>query len=248
MATLFRKKKLKLPSTAAGERVYAIGDIHGRYDLFQRLVDQTIAHWESSPNSFSKVKMVLLGDLIDRGPASFECLEFAHELVTRADIMLLRGNHEDLLLKSMEGHAIAQKIWLANGGIQFLSSFGIAPPQTTEDNFDFAERITSAVPDHLIDTLKKAPLTYRSGDYLFVHAGIRPGKALDQQEEEDLLFIRKEFTGSTRKHEAVIVHGHTIVDSVERHNNRIAVDTGAFASGRLSCVCLEGPRCEILHT
>lgn len=247
MATLFRKQPEK-PSTAVGERVYAIGDIHGRYDLFRDIVKKIIAHWEAGPCTFSKIRIVLLGDLIDRGPASAHCLEFAYELVKKSDVVLLRGNHEDLLLKSIEGHAVAQEIWLANGGLAFLSDYGIAPPQAGEDGFDFADRLSRAVPPHLVELLKQAQLTFKSGDYLFVHAGIRPGKSLKQQREEDLLFIRKEFTESTRKHGAVIVHGHTIVDRVEMHDNRIAVDTGAFASGRLSCICLEGRRRQILHT
>lgn len=247
MATLFRKQPEK-PSTAAGERVYAIGDIHGRYDLFRDILKKIVAHWETAPNTFSKIKIVLLGDLIDRGPESAHCLEFAYQLVTKSDVILIKGNHEDLLLKSIEGHAVAQEIWLANGGLAFLADYGVDPPQAREDSFDFAERLSRAVPSHLIELLKQAQLTFTSGDYLFVHAGIRPGKALLHQREEDLLFIRKEFTDSKRKHGAVIVHGHTIVDRVEMHPNRIAVDTGAFASGRLSCICLEGRRRQILHT
>ncbi len=247
MATLFRKQLLN-PSTTPGERVYAIGDVHGRYDLFRDIVKKIVVHWEAGPSSFAKVKIVLLGDLIDRGPASSHCLEFAYQLVNNSNVTLLRGNHEDLLLKSIEGHAVAQEIWLANGGLAFLDDYGVAPPQSGEDSFDFAERLSKAIPSHLVQLLQEAPLTCQSGDYLFVHAGIRPGRPIARQREEDLLFIRKEFTESSRKHGAIIVHGHTIVDHVELHENRIAVDTGAYATGRLSCICLEGRRRQIIHT
>ncbi len=247
MATLFRRQP-ETPSTAPGERIYAIGDIHGRHDLFREIMKKIIAHWESTPKTFKKISLLLLGDLIDRGPANAECLEFAHQLVTRSKVLLLRGNHEDLLLKSMAGNPVAQDIWLANGGLAFLANFNVAPPQAEEDSFDFGERLGRAIPAHLIAMLNTAPLTHRSGDYLFTHAGIRPGVPLRQQTEQDLLFIRNEFTQSSRWHGAVIVHGHTIVESVELHPNRIAVDTGAYASGKLSCVCLEGRRRQVIHT
>lgn len=247
MATLFRRQP-ETPSTAEGERVYAIGDIHGRYDLFRRIFDKVIHHWESAPPTFQTIKIVLLGDIIDRGSDSAECLDFAHELVTQSDVKLLLGNHEDLLLKSIAGNSVAQEIWLANGGLAFLQNFGISSPLPGEDSFDFAERIVSGVPPHLINMLQEAPLTLRSGDYLFVHAGVKPGVALHRQSEQDLLFIRETFTKSSRWHGAMVVHGHSIVEQIEFHDNRIAVDTGAYKSGRLSCLCLEGRRRQVLHT
>lgn len=247
MVNLFRKRPDK-PSTAAGERIYAIGDIHGRYDLFRRIVDKIIWHWESAPQTFQSIKIVLLGDIIDRGAESAECLDFAYELVNHCEVTLLLGNHEDLLLKSLGGNPTAQDIWLANGGAAFLANFGIAPPLPFEDSFDFAERVAMAVPGHHVAMLETAPLCLRSGDYFFVHAGVKPGAALHRQKEQDLLFIRDEFTRSTRWHGAMVVHGHSIVESVEFHTNRIAIDTGAFQSDCLSCLCLEGRRRQVLTT
>jgi len=235
-------------STRPGERVYAIGDIHGRHDLFRTLVRKIIAHWENGSQNFRRVELVLLGDIIDRGPHSAACLDFAYKLVSRSRVRLLKGNHEDLLLNSIDGNAVAQDIWLEHGGLAFLESFGIEPPRADEDSFDFGERIGAAVPDHVLAMLREAPLTYRSGDYLFVHAGVRPGVAIDRQREEDLMCIRDDFTQSGRDHGAVIVHGHSIVGDVEFHRNRIAVDTGAYASERLSCVCLDGTSRETIHT
>lgn len=247
MPSLLRKR-FKEPSTRKGERVYAIGDIHGRHDLFHELIAAIVRHWEVSPRTFDRVEMVLLGDIIDRGPDSALCLKLAHDLVTGSHVRLLRGNHEDLLLKSIAGHPTAQKIWLENGGDAFIANFDIAPPRPGEDSIDFGERIAAAVPAQYVTMLEQAPLTFRSGDYLFVHAGVRPGVPLDRQNEQDLLFIRGEFTQSDRRHGAVIVHGHSIVDKVEIHPNRIAIDTGAYASGRLSCICIDGRRREVIHT
>lgn len=246
MVIPFRKWRRE-PSPRKGQRVYAVGDIHGRHDLFRALMDAIIGHWETRPQTFKSIELVLLGDLIDRGPDSARCLELAYELVTHSRVRLVRGNHEDLLLNSIGGNPVAQSIWLANGGEAFLKSFGIEPMRSDEDSFDFGERIAAAVPDHLIAMLRDAPLTFRSGDYFFVHAGVRPGVALAKQAEQDLLFIRDEFTQSTCDHGAIIVHGHSIVENIEFHPNRIAVDTGAYATGRLSCICLEGKHREVIH-
>ena len=247
MANFFRKRP-KMSSTAEGERIYAIGDVHGRYDLFRAIIDKILSHWESGPQTFQTIRIILLGDIIDRGPQSAECLILAHELVKHSKVTLLLGNHEDLLLKSLAGNPTAQHIWLANGGIAFLENFEVEPPLAFEDSFDFAERVAKAVPEHLVAMLKAAHLSVTSGDYFFVHAGVNPGSALHRQKEQDLLFIRDRFITSKRWHGAMIVHGHSIVESVEFHPNRIAIDTGAFQSDRLSCLCLEGHRRHVLTT
>ena len=243
----FRRQE-KTVSTRPGERVYAIGDIHGRHDLFRSLLKKIVTHWETGPGDFSRVELVLLGDIIDRGPDSAACLNLAYKLVTGSRALLLRGNHEDLLLNSIDGNAMAQDIWLDHGGAAFLDSFGIAPPRQAEDSFDFGERLGAAVPGHLVAMLRAAPLSFRSGDYIFVHAGVRPGVPFERQEAQDLMCIRDEFTQSDRDHGAVIVHGHSIVEEVECHPNRIAVDTGAYDSGRLSSICLDGIEREPIHT
>ena len=247
MVSFFRKRPA-MPCTAEGERIYAVGDIHGRYDLFRSIMDTIIWHCETASRTSESLKIILLGDIIDRGPQSAECLALAHELVTQSKVTLLRGNHEDLLIKTLAGNQTAQDIWLANGGLAFLENFEIAPPLPFEDSFDFAERVALAVPKHLIDLLSASPLSVTSGDYFFVHAGVAPGTVLHRQKEEDLLFIRDRFTRSKRWHGAMIVHGHSIVNTAEFHPNRIAIDTGAFQSGILSCLCLEGNRREVLTT
>lgn len=236
------------PRTARGTRIYAIGDVHGRMDLLKDLLGKIGRHWEAADVRPRCTELVFLGDIIDRGTDSAGCLRLVHRLTRYPNVRLLKGNHEDLLLHSLAGNGVAQEVWLSNGGDSALASFGVAPPADDEDAVDFAERLREALPEPLVKTLETAPVTYRSGDYLFVHAGVRPGVPLRHQDERDLLFIRDEFTSSDGWHGAVIVHGHSIVEEVEFRSARIAVDTGAYRTGRLSCVCLDGTAREAITT
>jgi len=230
-----------LPSTAAGERVYAIGDVHGRLDLLRRLISQLSA--DAYPGRRRSTRLVFLGDLIDRGPCSRQVLELVRRMNLHSPerLVVLCGNHEDMMLASANGHPAAQKLWLANGGDATLHSYGI-------DSGEFmglasSERATvikMAVGEEMLDWLEALPLAYRSGDYFFCHAGVRPGSPLNKQRREDLLWIREEFTTSERRHGAVIVHGHSEADEVEVTASRINVDTGAYRSGKLSAVGLQG--------
>lgn len=234
--------------TAPGERIYAIGDIHGRDDLLRDLMARLIAHWEQSEKSFKTIRVIFLGDVIDRGPGSRRALWLIHALLKQSGVELLRGNHEGLLLRSMDGDGWAQDLWLQHGGLETLAALQVEPPLAGEDTFDFADRLTAAVPVKLLNMLKAAPVMARSGDYAFVHAGVRPGVSLAKQDEFDLTFIREEFTDSADWHGAMVVHGHTIVEQPEFHENRIAIDTGAWRSGRLTCLCLSGEDREIIST
>ena len=129
-----------------------------------------------------------------------------------------------------------------------MKSLGITPPKFAEDSIDFGERVREAIPEEYIQMLQQAPLFLESGDYLFVHAGVRPGVDLDKQDDLDLYLIRDEFLQSKEWHGAMIVHGHSIVDEVTICENRIAVDTAAYKSGHLSCIILEGQRQDTLST
>lgn len=238
----------KVAATAPGERVYAIGDIHGRYDLLRELMSKIVTHWEASDKRAKRVRLLFLGDIIDRGPDSAQCLRLVTNLVKLPRVNCLRGNHEDLLLRSIAGDGKAQGIWLKNGGIAALASLAVAPPRQDEDTFDFGERVKAAIPEEHLAMLRQTPTHVRSGDYFFVHAGVRPGVALAKQDDSDLLLIRDEFTQSTDWHGAIVVHGHSIVDEVDMRDNRIAIDTGAYDSGKLSCLCLEGTEREVIAT
>lgn len=236
------------PRTAAGERVYAIGDIHGRYDLLQQLMSLITSHWERTEKTAKRVRILFLGDLIDRGPDSASCLRLVTKLAQLPGVACLRGNHEDLLLRSVEGYPDAQRLWLENGGQSTLDSFDISPPASEEDCFDFAERVKAAIPEEQLAMLTATRTHARSGDYFFAHAGVRPGVSLSKQVDFDLFFIRDEFTSSTQWHGAVIVHGHSVVNEVSIMENRIAIDTAAYRSGKLSCVYLEGETQCVIST
>lgn len=244
----FSKKRPKRPRTAPNERVYAIGDIHGRHDLLKQLLQKIIRHWEESDGNFKRIKLIFLGDIIDRGPDSNRCLSLVEKLARNSGAELIMGNHEDLMLRAMKGDQEAQDIWMEHGGIETLKSFGLAKPSTSEDSIDFGDRVRKAIPDSYVAMLENAATHLVSGDYFFVHAGVRPDIALKDQSDFDKFFIRTDFTESEKWHGAMIVHGHTIVDEVEMYSNRIAVDTGAYRTDRLSCLCLQGTLRHIINT
>ncbi|AKH42790.1 serine/threonine protein phosphatase 1 [Altererythrobacter atlanticus] len=233
------RNRVKTAQTAAGERVYAIGDVHGCHALLRRLIEMIVEDCERGPRDFDHMRIIFLGDLIDRGPSSGACLQLVHDLVAESGSELILGNHEDMMLESIRGNPAAQRAWLANGGDATLYSYGVSPPSSGEDSFDFADRLARAVPEHIVGLLETAATQASSGDYLFVHAGVRPGVPLKQQDPLDLYSIREEFTHSADWHGAMVVHGHSMVDDVEVYPNRIACDTGAYRTGKLSCICVQ---------
>lgn len=236
-------------SSAANEIVYAIGDVHGRFDLFSRLIQQIEADSAVHRKPGAQVRIIVLGDFIDRGPDSRRMIELLRALhASNTPIEVLLGNHEAMLLESVAGDAQAQQGWLRHGGLEALESFGIDPPASDEDPFTFAGRLANGVGLETIDWLRDLPLSARSGDYFFCHAGVRPGTALDDQAPDDLLWVRDDFMSSQRNHGAVIVHGHNIVDSAQVRTNRISLDTGAYRTERLSAVRLGGTSVRIIST
>lgn len=244
-----RGLKRRHATTAPGEIVYAVADIHGRLDLFSTLIRQIESHEAGHRPAGRRVRVIILGDFIDRGPDSRRILDLLRSLhASRTPIEVLSGNHEAMLLESAAGSAGAQQAWLRHGGIAALAAFAIDPPLPDEDPRHFAGRLVHGVGPDAIDWLRDLPLSARSGDYFFCHAGVRPGTALNRQSPDDLLWVRDEFMSSRRNHGAVIVHGHNIVDTAEVRANRISLDTGAYRTGCLSAVRLEGTSIRILST
>ena len=228
----------KLP---ANERIYAIGDIHGRLDLFEQLV-AAIAQ-DSAQRPPARVRLVLLGDIIDRGPDSAEIVARCRALAAASeDFIVLRGNHEQAMADALRGDAIAFEFWLRFGGDATLRSWGV--PEETLAADDLADLLRAArqqVPAELLTWLGALPLSLKVGDYLFVHAGIRPGVGLWRQSREDILWIREEFLDSDADHACIVVHGHSISeDAPDVRHNRIGIDTGAYRTGRLTALGLEG--------
>ncbi|MFM7027533.1 MAG: metallophosphoesterase [Chakrabartia sp.] len=225
-----------------GERAYAIGDVHGRIDLLDALIAQIDA--DNKARGKADCWLIFLGDLIDKGPHSRAVIERALELSAspRACIFLM-GNHEELLLRLWTGDARAADPFLTYGGIACLQSYGLDAPESQITKLDGKE-VVAAVRDHVPEThirfLKKFAPICQMGDYAFVHAGARPGIALADQDPLDLRWIRGDFTRSKADFGAMIVHGHTIVKTPEIRSNRIGIDTGAYASGRLTALGLQG--------
>lgn len=226
----------------AGTRVYAIGDVHGRLDLLRDLEAKIVAH--ATQNPVSRPVLVYIGDYVDRGYESRQVLD--HLIAPPPagfDRVCLKGNHEDFLLRFLDDTSIAP-MWLVNGGRETLLSYGItltAGLELGDQVSDAQARLRDEFPQAHHDFLTSLKLSHLEGDYLFVHAGVRPGVPLEQQKESDLLWIRDEFLRSDSTHNGrVVVHGHTVVAEPEVRSHRIGIDTGAFATGHLTCLVIEG--------
>jgi serine/threonine protein phosphatase 1 len=222
-----------------GERVYAIGDLHGCDELLGRLLAQIDA--DDAARGPARTTLIFLGDLVDRGPASAQVVERLHRLAAdRPDVRFLKGNHEEIFLGAVEGEPKALRLFCRIGGRETVISYGLDPERYDRlDYEEFAAELKQLVPpEHtaFIDTFEDM---IEIGDYLFVHAGIRPGVELGEQHSRDLRWIRDPFLDFDRPFDKMIVHGHTITPEVEFRNNRIGVDTGAYASGQLSALGLQ---------
>ena len=233
-----------LPSIPAGQRVYAVGDIHGRLDLFEALVAAIEA--DDAARAPAETLIVLLGDLVDRGDDSRGVIEFARDLQRRRPVRILAGNHEEMFLRSLSDIETFRH-FIRHGGRETLLSYGINHGQFQAASMEEAQQLASeAVPADHLAFLESFEDMIQLGDYLFVHAGIDPRLPIDQQRSRDLRWIREPFLSHEGSHGVVVVHGHTICDEPEDCGNRIGIDTGAFMSGRLTALILEGTaRCYL---
>ncbi len=235
--------------TTPGARIYAIGDVHGRIDLLQRLFRKIEADAQAGPPGGST--LVMLGDYIDRGPQSAGVLDWLLDGAGAAlRLVALAGNHEESMLRFLDDIEVGPA-WLYYGGSETLRSYGIAAPRHADEPATLRrlqDELKTRLPHRHRELLSTLPVSHVDGDFLFVHAGIRPGVPIAAQSRSDLLWIRDEFLRSDADHGKVIVHGHTIAPEPELRRNRIGLDTGAFATDRLSCVVLEATTQRILHT
>ncbi len=240
---MWKSRKISAPASVRpivpdGLRIYAIGDIHGRADLLDQVLARIDQDLEARPAA--QAIQVFLGDYIDRGPDSAGVLE---RLVRRAEThqtLCLKGNHEIYLLEFFENPTIL-KDWARYGALTTLLSYGLRPSINAglEEQADLADALARAMPADHRRFLTELPLSFTCGDYVFVHAGLRPGAPLARQREEDLLWIRDDFLCHEEPFEKVVVHGHTPVMEPDVRINRINIDTGAYATGRLTCLLLE---------
>lgn len=225
-------------SVPVGERVYAIGDIHGRNDLFQAAIAAIEA--DDAARGPADTTFILLGDLVDRGPDSAGVIAAARAWQGRRKVRILAGNHEEMFLDAFHDKQVLRQ-FLRHGGRETVLSYPI--DHAAYDEADFAQAqamMRAAVPQADLDFLRGFEDQFVIGDYAFVHAGILPGTTMDEQETSILRWIREPFLSHDEDHGHVVVHGHTIYDTATLRTNRIGIDTGAYASGLLTVLCLEG--------
>ena len=241
-------RKWSAARIADGVRIYAIGDVHGCSSLLEQLLALIEAHAAGFPSR--RPILVFLGDYIDRGPSSLQVIDQLISLRRYREVIFLKGNHESYLVEFLKKPAILTE-WFQYGGLDTLRSYGITP----RSYFDPQEQeCLSAALGHALN--KRGHLEFFNGlktsfvcdDFLFVHAGVRPGVALDQQREEDLLWIRDEFLHYEGDLGKIVVHGHTPVPHPEVCSNRINIDTGAYATGRLTCLIIERDQMKLISS
>lgn len=234
----------------AGERVYAIGDVHGRCDLLDDLLRQ-IEGDNAARRPADRRTLIFLGDLIDRGTQSRAVIDRTLALAACENCIFLMGNHEESLIQAWDGMEDVIPTFLRYGGDALLHSYGWALDGTEMAARPAAEVVAALrdrVPQTHIDFMRNFRSHWQLGDLLFVHAGIRPGFPIDVQDPIDMRWIRTEFTSSTEDFGAMIVHGHSITAVPDIRPNRIGIDTGAYRSGHLTALGLEGQSGWILST
>ena len=222
-----------------GVRIYAVGDIHGRSDLLEGVLRGIKADCRRRPAV--QAVSVFIGDYIDRGPCSRDVLDLLLRWRRDNEAVFLRGNHETFLLRFLADSRTLDE-WRRYGGLETLLSYKLLPTINPDRNEQvrLADELADAIPREHFELLDSLAPYYECGDFLFVHAGIRPGVPLHQQTNDDLLWIREEFLAHEQPFERFVVHGHTPVNLPDLRPNRINIDTGAFATGRLTCIVLEG--------
>lgn len=236
----------KEPAIPKGRRVYAVGDIHGRLDLFDAMIAAIERDEAQAPAEQSTV--ILLGDLVDRGPDSAGVIKRARKWKKKRELRILGGNHEEMFLESFRRKDVLQH-FLRFGGKETLLSYGIQPRARTKSELAALQQLMAAqVPAKDVEFIRGFEDMAVIGDYLFVHAGIAPGKSLKKQSTGDLRWIREPFLSHDKPHSHFVVHGHTIYQRPQIRSNRIGIDTGAFNTGRLTALVLEGTARRIIET
>ena len=237
--------KSAAPRVPRGVRVYAIGDIHGRADLLKAMFARI--DLDMLERRAARPVEIYLGDYIDRGPASRDVID---QLIARSEqreMVCLKGNHEIYPGEFVRNPETLHE-WAQIGGMDTLLSYGLRPPVNPGDAElrSLASAFFEAMPDTHRVFLSQLPPHQTCGDFYFVHAGVRPGVALRDQDEQDLLWIREEFLQSEDDYGKIVVHGHTPVLEPEFKPNRINIDTGAYATGRLTCLVIDDDKLSLL--
>jgi serine/threonine protein phosphatase 1 len=241
------KVRGRRPSLPAGLRIYAVGDIHGRLDLLNKLLARINTDITLRPTV--RPVYVFLGDYIDRGSSSRETIDRLIEHGKTNKSVFLKGNHELIAIKCLSDRSLFDQ-WLRLGGLETLVSYGV-PPETLANGKQIAElqsAFHSALPQAHFRFFRDLQNSFECGDFFFAHAGVKPNVELSRQKESDLLWIREEFLSSNDDFGKIIVHGHTPTSEIEVGPNRINIDTGAFATGRLTCLVIEDRSLSVIDT
>ncbi len=230
-------------------RVYAVGDIHGRADLLYKLMDLIAADVDNSEEA--RIVLIFLGDYVDRGFQSREVIDFLiSDQLSRYEIYFLKGNHEAAFETFLSDSTFGPQ-WARFGGAETLMSYGIQPPRAKTQAAEWeaaCRQLNDALPNSHRSFLSSLSLYATLGDYVFVHAGLRPGQPLEQQTEKDILWIREEFLKDEGAFERVVVHGHTPISDPHHDYRRIGIDTGAYLTGKLTAACLVGSQVSFITT
>ncbi len=231
-----------------GMRIYAVGDIHGRDDLLEVLLEKIVR--DAASKQAAKNCIIYLGDYVDRGLESCQVLD---RLIAGPpdgfEAVYLKGNHEEALLQFLADAQFA-KTWKYYGGLETLHSYGVTELTLSDDPLVFEQardRFEKVLPDTHLRFLENLQKSEAFGDYFFAHAGVRPGIGLERQSEQDLLWIRDDFLSSKANFGKIVVHGHTPREQAEFKSNRIGVDTGAYMTNVLTALVLEGSDRELLQ-
>ena len=246
---LFRRPKNAAPVGRApeGRRLYAIGDIHGRLDLLEGLLGQIVR--DDAERGGPAGELIFLGDLIDRGPDSAQVIDRLMALQSeRPNVRFLLGNHEEVFLHALSGDAKALRLFNRIGGAETILSYGVSPQAYADADYEQLHRLlVEAVPAAHREFLESFEDMIVAGDYVFVHAGIRPGVALADQRPADLRWIRDQFLNARMAPEKRVVHGHTISEEVVELPHRIGLDTGAYRTGILTAMAFEDEKRWVLQ-
>jgi serine/threonine protein phosphatase 1 len=249
LTKIFQKTPIQYtePHIPKNQRVYCIGDIHGQADLLAQLHEMIMTDAEQFAG---KKTIVYLGDYVDRGDQSRQVIDtLVNQPLAGFECVYLKGNHEQAMLDFIQYPGAAAS-WISFGGREALLSYGI-PLLHIPSNSDIEElsrKLDEKLPDSHRDFMTNTLNSWQYGSYYFVHAGIRPGVPLENQNKEDQLWIRDDFLNSTEDHGAIVVHGHSIKPEPDVRPNRIGIDTGAFSTGVLTCLVLENDTQRFLQT
>lgn len=226
------------------EDLAVVGDVHGQLGCLDAMIDHLN---DKAPDA----RWIFVGDLIDRGEQSAEVLEAIHALeTTRPNTVVILGNHEEMMLSFLRNPEETGNRWMRHGGLQTMASYGalhLSQNNTPEALRQAHEYLLNVIPSELEDWLSNRPRVFQSGNVVVVHAGADPSLPIESQKHQALTWGHARFQQQPRQDGLWVVHGHTIVDVPQESNGVISVDTGAYATDRLTAAFIHGGTVEFIQ-